>query len=281
MAKRGPNFKRFVLNCGKSLGTDTDWSFEDAALAQSEAKDSLSIPLTIGTTNLMNTAPESVDLREPWWEIRDQGKTGACVGFATADGVLHWLYVKKGRLLETERPSPRFIWMANKETDDLTRYPTTFIESAGTSTKLALRVAQKYGCVPEHMLPMDGSLSKLHANVFFSIAAQFRITAYYNLGRELANWRSWIANVGPILTRLDVDKYWKKATSTDGILSKYDKAAKENGGYGGHAVCLVGYTKDSFIVRNSWGTKWGDDGFAHCSDEYCKDAFLEAYGAVM
>lgn len=277
MARRGPNFSRFVLNCGRSAGTDTDWSFEDAALAQDEARDTLSFPLTISSATLADPPPACVDLREPWWEIRDQGKTGACVGFAAADGLLRWLYVKKGKMLETECPSPRFIWMANKETDDITRYPTTFIESAGTSTKLALRVAQKYGCVPEHMLPMNGRLSRLRANVFFSIAAQFRITAYYNLGNDLDNWRAWLAHVGPILTRLDVDLGWKNATATDGELTTYNKKQT----FGGHAVCLVGYAENHFIVRNSWGTTWGNKGFAYCSNGYCEDAFTEAYGAVM
>ena len=86
-------------------------------------------------------ARPAVDLRHPDWPVRDQGTTGACVGFAAADGVLHWHYWKAGLLPPGERPSPRFIWMANKETDRLTSYPTTFIESAGTQTKPALRIA--------------------------------------------------------------------------------------------------------------------------------------------
>ena len=26
---------------------------------------------------------------------------------------------------------------------------------------------------------------------------------------------------------------------------------------GGHAMTVVGYTEDSFIIRNSWGEEWG------------------------
>lgn len=47
---------------------------------------------------------------------------------------------------------------------------------------------------------------------------------------------------------------------------------------GGHAVALVGYTKNYFIVRNSWGLKWGDKGFGYASLAYAKRAFNEAYG---
>lgn len=30
---------------------------------------------------------------------------------------------------------------------------------------------------------------------------------------------------------------------------------------GGHAMCIVGYTKEGFILRNSWGRNWGDNGY--------------------
>lgn len=40
---------------------------------------------------------------------------------------------------------------------------------------------------------------------------------------------------------------------------------------GGHAVLLVGYTSDGrFIVRNSWGVKWGDQGYGYMSEDYLK-----------
>ena len=43
-------------------------------------------------------------------------------------------------------------------------------------------------------------------------------------------------------------------------------------------MTLVGYTPENFIVRNSWGTGWGDRGFAHASLAYAQAAFTEAYG---
>ena len=222
-------------------------------------------------------APRRKDLRAGWWRIADQGRTGACVGFATADGVLRYQFVKARRLGRNQKLSVRFIWMANKETDNITAYPTTFIETAGTQTKLALGVARKYGCVLEQDLPIRGGLSRLTTAAFYARAARYRISSYINLRRDLDHWRNWIANTGPILTRLDVDRTWDRATQNRGQLDRYQPRTAR----GGHAICLVGYTEDYFIVRNSWGRSWGHGGYAYASNDYAAEAFTEAYGAVL
>lgn len=265
-SKRNFNPRKFILNCAPSAKTETDWGFEDAV-----ASDAI---------NLLPRIPRSKDLREPrWWRIDNQGPTGACVGFATAYGVLRWHYVKRGLISTSQRdkPSARFIWMADKETDEITSFPTTFIEKAGTQTKLALRVARNYGCVQEKDLPMNGSLSMLTSAAFYSKATNLRIRSYYNLGGNLDYWRMWLAFVGPILTRLGVDRTWDRATTTRGHLDVY----RPNTVRGGHAVCLVGYTSDYFIVRNSWGPGWGHRGFGYASNNYAKAAFSDVYGAVV
>ncbi|NQT13014.1 MAG: C1 family peptidase, partial [Planctomycetes bacterium] len=246
--------RKFVLNCIPSARPEDDWTFEDA--------------IDAGIVDRAARTPAAKDLRATWWKIDDQGRTGACVGFATAYGVLRWHYVTAGRLKKTEQPSARFIWMANKETDEITSYPTTFIEKAGTQTKLALNVARKYGCVVDSELPMSGKLSMRSRAAFYAKASPFRISSYHNLGRNLAQRRSWIANQGPILTRLGVDRTWDRATATGGHLAQY----LPNTVRGGHAVCLVGYTKQYFIVRNSWDTGWGHRGFAYASNAYAQAA---------
>ncbi len=52
---------------------------------------------------------------------------------------------------------------------------------------------------------------------------------------------------------------------------------------GGHAISIVGFTSTGrFIVRNSWGTGWGDQGFAYASAAYITAGFFEeAYGVTV
>jgi hypothetical protein len=253
-----------ILNCKPSPKTEEDWTFEVAAEAE--------------LVDAAPPIPASKDLRVEWWTIADQGTTGSCVGWASADSVLRWHLVKAGRLLKTQLLSPRFVWMASKETDQFITRPTAFIETEGTSLKAALDVARKFGVVRDSVLPFaSGKLYPGEANAFYALAAQRKLSAYFNLGTNLSNWRTWLATKGPILTRLNVDDTWQNATATSGNLDDYKEDTKR----GGHAVALVGYRPDRFIVRNSWGTDWGDRGFAYASLAYAQEAFTEAYGVEL
>lgn len=254
-----------IKNCAPSRDTHRDW-----LLSHVDSSGLVAAPGPI---------PAKKDLREDWWRINNQHDTGSCVGWATADSVLRWHFVKENRLRTDELLSPRFLWMSAKETDEYVSYPSTFLEIDGTSLKAALDIARKYGAVKDSVLPFEsGKLFKGPVQAFFATAAQRKIMGYVNLGRDLVSWRRWIATRGPILTRLECDDTFMNAKATHGKLDKYLASTAD----GGHAVALVGYTEDTFIVRNSWGTDdWGDKGFAYASDAYAKEAFVEAYGVIV
>lgn len=253
-----------ILNALPSQDQAQDWLLRHAREA--------------GVHDATASVPARKDLRELWWKIGDQGDTGSCVGWASADAVLRWHFVKAGLIAKTDRLAPRFQWMAAKETDSFTTQPTTFIESDGTSPKAALDIARKYGAVKDTVLPFaSGRLYPGDVKSFYATAAKLKIKSYFNLGVDLAAWKAWIATNGPILTRLDVDATWDDAPATKGNLDLY----KPKTARGGHAVAFVGYTADRFIVRNSWGTTWGDKGFGYASSAYAQAAFTEAYGVAV
>jgi hypothetical protein len=264
-AATGTQQKR-ILNCIPSKEQAKDWPAERAY----EARSLRAVVI-----------PAAKDLREPWWGIGDQGSTGSCVGWASADAVLRWHMVKKGIVAQTDKLSVRYLWMAAKETDEFKNRPTTFIESDGTSLKSALDIARRYGVVLEKELPFASSkLYPGETDTFYAIASLRRIASYFSLqtgtSSALSGFRKWIATAGPILTRLDCDANWMRL-GPDGVLAKYDPKTRQ----GGHAVAIVGYTPTSFIIRNSWGTGWGQKGFALASVAYTQAAFTEAYGVVV
>jgi len=88
-----------------------------------------------------------------------------------------------------------------------------------------------------------------------------------------------LATGGPILAAFNVDSSWDNAAQNGGNIDKFVASSVR----GGHAVCIVGYKTDGrFIVRNSWGTTWGDKGFGYLHPDYIAAAFFdESYGVTM
>jgi len=253
-----------ILNCIPSAAPEKDWLIEHA--------------LAAGALPTGRPLPKSKDLRADWWKISNQGNTGACVGWATADGALRWHFVHARRIAKTDRLSPRFLWMAAKETDDDAARPTTFIESDGTTIKAALDVARKYGAVKERFLPFHGRAYPGQVKSFYALAARLKINGYHSLRRNPDHWRTWLAHVGPVLIRVAFDDTFNNP-ERGGLLNEFQADTVVDGE--GHAVLLVGYTPDRFIIRNSWGVTWGDRGFGYASVEYAKAAITESYGLLV
>ena len=229
--------------------------------------------------------PRALDLREgrPWYRVRDQGQTGSCVGWALADSVMRWQLVETGRMTPKQQLSARFVWMAAKEYKAQRQLPdewrpSTFLEEATTAAKDALEVARRYGAVVDRALPWTGHLNRGPVDEFFERAAQFRIAAYYSLDdpdaadREL-QWRQWIDQHGPVLLVVDVDRSF---AAGDDRLERF--VPRRNSFL--HACALVGYGDDGFVIRNSWGTRWGARGNAVATPEWLAQGAKETYGVV-
>ena len=146
-AKGTSKFSDRICNLVSSRDTVNDWTYQDA--------------LASGAFGAPAALPQKVDLRKAWWTINDQGSTGSCVGWATADGIMRYHMVQANRLPQNQLLSPRFVWMASKETDEFSQRPETFIERAGTSLKAALDITRKYGNVLETDLVFDTDIKHL------------------------------------------------------------------------------------------------------------------------
>jgi C1A family cysteine protease len=220
--------------------------------------------------------PDTVDLRQDWHTVPDQGHTASCVGWTVADSLLRWHLVKDGKLAPDQRLSARHVWMSAKEFFQREEFPSTFLEQDGTSLKAGLDVVRKFGAVLESELPWDG-LAAGTPEDYYRSAKSRRIMAYFNLGAEdpaarFAEWRKWLAQTGPVAVLIKVDRHVAAAQ-----LDTFDPDSVD----GSHAAALFGYGPDHFLLRSSWGPAWGDNGYAKMSLDYAAQAVIESYGVMI
>ena len=277
--------KKLTIEIEDSYKKENDWDIASSSIFD-----------TLNNEKLEKTINQGIDWRSIFpnnWKVYEQRENEcSCVSYATTD-LVHFHLLKLG--YKVRRLSARFNWIAAKEIDELQKQPTTFILQAGTTLKAGLDVCRKYGSVDDELLLTDeNSMFDGTVQDFYSQASRYKIQSYYNLmvsNQKIINnislkekskrelqiiiWKTWLS-YGPILVRVNVDKNFYNADK------KPLKDYEETKVYQKHAALIVGYNKKGeFILRNSWGTSWGDNGYALLLKDYALDALDEAYGIVV
>ena len=101
-----------------------------------------------------------------------------------------------------------------------------------------------------------------------------RIPAYHDVG-NVADQKVWLDTVGPLVCGFDV--YMDFQYYGGGIYKKQAKIGTADNKYlGGHIMLVVGYndSQGCWIVKNSWGTGWGESGFCRIAYGECS---IDAY----
>ncbi len=205
---------------------------------------------------VLSPLPEEIDGRPLAREagVLDQGTEGACTGFAMA-AVVNFLFRTRGRPF---RASPRFLYENAKRYDEWKGD-----DYEGSSIRGAMKGFLKHGACSEQALPYvpDARVARL-PEAALKDAAERPLGAYFRVSTSSVNdMQSALHEAGVVLASAQVHRGWDAPERARGALAqiRFDARAKPSGG---HAFVLVGYTRDGFVVQNSWGAGWGSDGFA-------------------
>ena len=190
-----------------------------------------------------------VDLRPYCTLIEDQGRLGSCTGNAIA-GAIELLNKRNGKHRDISR---LFIYYYER----LLLGTVNF--DSGAYIRDGIKVTYKYGAASEHLWPYFIDRFKKPPSKEAIIDATKRKVTRYERVADHAGCIDALNNGYPVTIGFDVYSSFMRINNT-GVMS-YPKVGESY--LGGHAVLLVGYdlNKQHYIVRNSWGTRWGDKGY--------------------
>lgn len=183
--------------------------------------------------------PPKVDWRESGMvsAVKDQGNCGACVAFATCAAMESALLIGEGCALTLSEAHLFFCGAGDNACAD------------GWDFLPAIDRAKEVGVCSAEALPYTDT------GVCKDVAPEVKITDY-SVSHSMRD-RKKALEAGPVIAGMEV--YRDFLFYKSGI---YEHATGEMIGL--HAVCIVGYNdlESYWIVKNSWGTDWGEDGFA-------------------
>jgi len=196
----------------------------------------------------------------------NQLRASSCVGNATADAVEVVNAIEGRPRVELSR---LFVYSMCRALQDLDRDGKGDIDhDEGTWVRLAFCVLQRFGICTEEIWPYDlrrlyrlPSLKAMREATGHRIHSYYRITSTGNTRLDLII--DALRSHHPVVFGTQVTKEFMKLRSRGPV-----PRPKGNVFAGGHAMMIIGYVPDGFLIKNSWGPGWGEDGFCVMAPEY-------------
>lgn len=205
-----------------------------------------------------------------WWSngrVRDQGDKPNCTAQALA-GIIDHLRVRN-RVIDLAdgdnqlRREDRVPWASAGMLYKIAKFHDSFPgeDYEGSSIRGALKAFYFNGaCADELTRDMADKQWHMTREILES-ARKVQLGAYYRVRPRLPDVHAALNETGLVLASADLHHGWQTGAGT----IAYRNGREEP--MGRHAFILVGYTEDGFLVQNSWGRSWGDDGVALWSYE--------------
>jgi len=234
--------------------------------------------------------PTSQDLRAWCSPIEDQGSLGSCTAHAGI-GVVEY-YEKKafGKHIDASR---LFLYK-------VTRNLSHWTGDTGAFLRTTMGALVLFGVPPEEYWPYEIADFDLEPTAFcYAFAQNYQTIKYYRHDPPstpsdvlLTRIKTYLAAGHPSIFGFTVYSSIYQADKT-GMIPYPCKGEKIEGG---HAIVAVGYddkmkikntgkcgvgTTGALLIRNSWGTGWGDTGYGWLPYEYVLKGLAEDFWAVL
>jgi C1A family cysteine protease len=197
--------------------------------------------------------PSNIDLRPDCPPVYDQGQLGSCT--ANAIGGAH-AFTQLRQFKKDFMPSRLFIYFNERVMEH------TVETDSGAMIRDGIKSVAKLGVCPETSWPYDINRFRDKPGAqCYTEAAKNQVTVYRRVLQNLHQLQGALANGTPVVFGFSVyETFEGPDVARTGVVPMPSRGEKL---LGGHAVLAVGYDDPSqrFIVRNSWGPNWGQQGY--------------------
>jgi hypothetical protein len=222
--------------------------------------------------HLAQAYPGDVDFREHCTET-DQRWAGSCAGNATADSIEVLNSIEGLPIVQLSR---LFVYTMARNFMDMDGDGRSDIDKdEGTFIRLCFEVLSKFGVCREDLSEDEGgwpydltkNLHTLPSLKAMRRATGHRIHSYYRIDStgedRIDDVLSALRAKHPVVFGTSINSAFQRCGNLDPI------GPPDGVTIGGHAMLIVGYLSGKgFIIKNSWGAGWGEDGFCIMAPEY-------------
>jgi len=212
--------------------------------------------------------PLAINLTTYCPEVYNQDNIGSCT--ANALGAAYQIeQIRDGK--PNFIPSRLFIYYNERVLEN------NINKDAGATLRSGMKTLVKDGVCPETMWAYNTSKFKKKPTPNCYVEAEkHQVLTYERLNNGLHEIKSCLADGYPVVFGFMIyESFMSQEVARTGIA----KMPKDNERMiGGHAVLAVGYDdeKEALLVRNSWGSAWGQKGYFYLPYGYITNSKLSA-----
>lgn len=233
------------------------------------------------------TTKESVDLRQLFTDIKNQGQQGSCLSF-TLTSVFEYM-MKLSQAQECDL-SEAFLYYNARNLDDAS--DVSVHTDTGSRFKPALDSLTKYGIALEKYCPYNDVVYDMKPSEdAYKDAESRKLIKALNVERKVEDIKCALAEGYPVAASFTLCPSFdpvrgyismpndQEIAETLECMNDPEKKARHSR----HAMVIVGYSDQlqMFIVRNSWGQDWGDNGYCYIPYAYVAHECLFNFACII
>ena len=207
---------------------------------------------------------QSVDLRPLFTNIKDQGPLGTCSVFSI---VSVYEYILKKTKREHDL-SERFVYYNVLKDSGI-------LEDTGSSLYGVVESITKYGVCSEEFCKYEIDEYNIEPlKEAYEDAVAHKIKVAKNVKISHNDITSALSEGYPVTISLKIfDSF---GNQSKGFVYRPTEEEIAENKYGNHAMVICGYSEEDkvYIVRNSWGKGFGDNGYCYIPFSYIEDNYL-------